>query len=88
MLEIGFMYKGEENAVSWCIEDGFNPADHYKFNVCSVIQVEADGDELAHIRRCFKNLPGLDDTGTYANARRLSWFGDDARFIIYHLGKP
>lgn len=83
MLEIAFMYKGEENAFSWHVGDK-NPFDGgllKGISISNVIQVDVDGDELFYVRERFKNLPDAPFN------RIISWFGDDAKFIAHHLGR-
>lgn len=45
-----------------------------------VVQVYADGDELDHIRKFFKNIPDR-------MALDMTWFGETARFIHANLTK-
>lgn len=47
--------------------------------VHEVIEIQADGDELAYIERHFTNLK------TVPGARSVNWFGDDAKFIVKNL---
>lgn len=44
----------------------------------SVVEVQADGDELSYIIRRFTNLP-------YPVTRSARWFGDMAKFIVGNL---
>ena len=46
-----------------------------------VHNVFASEAELAYILEHFKNIPFLKD------AKSMSWFGDDAKFIAFNLGK-
>lgn len=43
-----------------------------------VIEVQADGDELEHIRYQFQNIP-------HAKVRVCNWYGDIAKFIVNNL---
>lgn len=44
-----------------------------------VIEIQADGHELEHIRKRFTNIPDV------PGARVVTWSGDIARFIYNHL---
>lgn len=44
-----------------------------------VTEVQADGDELEHLRHQFVNLPF--STRNFSP----SWFGDTAKFIVYNM---
>jgi len=44
----------------------------------SIHAVQADGHELEHIRRHFKNIPMTD-------GRVVSWTGSDASFIVRNI---
>ncbi len=48
--------------------------DMMRLNAPDVVEVQADGDELEHIRREFRNLPGR-------SARVVRYYGDHAKFI-------
>jgi hypothetical protein len=43
-----------------------------------ISNVQADGDELEHIKRNFSNIP-------MTNKPVIKWFGDDAKFIVANL---
>lgn len=45
----------------------------------SVIEVQADGDELTHLHKQFDNIPFR------LNSRVNRWFGDHAKFIAANL---
>lgn len=44
----------------------------------TVIEIQADGDELLYIEKQFKNLPSTTN-------RVVRWHGEFARFIAYNL---
>ena len=48
-------------------------------DVILVVEVQADGDELAYIKRNFENLP------MRVNKPEVTWYGDDARFIVGNI---
>lgn len=49
------------------------------FHDCTVMEVQADGNELEAIKRQLENIP-------FAKGKRVvRWFGDDARFIIANI---
>lgn len=43
-----------------------------------VLDIQADGDELAYIMNRFKNIP-------VSPGRVVCWFGDHAKFIVANL---
>lgn len=45
----------------------------------NIVSVQADGDELEHVRDTISGIPDRKD------ARVVSWFGDHARFIAGNL---
>lgn len=77
MLTITFKIPGESiiRHKDWHIGEK-NPIPYNGVN--SVIDIQADGDELRHIQSSFTNIP-------IANVRVMRWFGDIARTIIANL---
>lgn len=74
-LDIFFCKDVNPRAIStWHVGTKF----HLNFPIAFVDYVQADGDELEHIRHCFPNLPitlgGL-----------CKWHGDFAKFIVANL---
>lgn len=60
----------------WFINDVF----FYWMNIQSVVEVQADGNELEYINKNFDNIP-------FHNSKETQrWFGDMARFIAGNLG--
>jgi len=57
---------------------GSHPATHDGIDVREVVSVSADGDELEKIRREITGIP-------MSTKRVVTWFGDDARFIVANL---
>lgn len=48
-------------------------------NLLQVQEIQADGDELDHIKRNFDNLPIAN------HVRVVRWYSEHARFILSHL---
>lgn len=49
---------------------------HVVYDADSVLEVQADGDELAHILHTMDNLP-------YSKTQSVqTWYGDHAKFIV------
>ena len=47
-------------------------------NICQVVEIQADGDELELIKKNFTNLPG-------SKGPIIRWYGDHAKFIAANL---
>ena len=74
MICIKFKSSKSKKHFNWYVGDG-RPG----VNLEQVEEIQADGDELDHIKTNFTNLP-------MANHRRVvRWSGEFARFILSHL---
>ena len=60
----------------WHVGRGNKEIKKYSVEVSSI---QADGDELEHIEDKFNNIP------TVKSERVVTWFGDDAKFIVANL---
>ena len=60
----------------WYVGRGPKEIKKYSLEVSSV---QADGDELEHIKDKFKNIP------LSIVERVVTWFGDNAKFIVANL---
>jgi len=84
MLYIVVRHEHPENYLKPDYETGWhigeqNPFQHRHAEIERVIEVQADGDELAYIYNKFNNLP------TMPLRRVVRWFGDHAKFIAANL---
>ena len=72
------MGKGKMEQREWHVGEvaPFHPGN---LRTWDYVEVQADGDELYHITRCSVFIPHV------VAANVMTWFGDDARFILANL---
>lgn len=79
-------FKDNEREYRWHVGK-FNPVPSQ--DVCRVIEVQADGDELDYLSARFpfvlNNRPQENLNGSWQSVRIVKWYGDDARFIVGNL---
>lgn len=68
----------DRTKISWQINQS-SPSRQVSSRIHRVIEVQADRSELEMIYLQLKNLPEAPDR------RMVSWFGDDAKFIVANL---
>ncbi len=51
----------------------------------NVLEITANGDELNMIVLNFAGIPKLNNSDAYRGETSLTWYGDDARFIVSAL---
>jgi hypothetical protein len=64
----------------WHTSDSKTSKTELPFQIQEVVEVQADGDELAYILNRAVNLPQRP-----AHCRVQNWFGDDAKWIVSNI---
>lgn len=62
---------------SWHVHER-HPSSRYG-DVSTVLEIQADGDELVHLKTRFNNLPMRKDRAV------VTWYGEMAKFIYSNL---
>jgi hypothetical protein len=70
--------KGYAVGFQWYIGQK-NPLKEEELYNCEIVEIQADGDELEHIKQYITGIP-------FRKAARVQrWFGDMANFIAHNL---